>query len=131
MMKNLNIGIVIVTISLMLASCGNRTEQNNSEAGRNQSATYTSAVSSEQSASSEWIGTDFPVSSAMAENNTTSQAAVKTESVRSAVSQILLQEQVARQIHRAEYRFQVVQPVQLPAIYRRQTANGLPIGCWN
>ena len=80
MMKNLNIGIVIVTISLMLASCGNRTEQNNSEAGRNQSAAYTSAVSSEQSASSEWIGTDFPVSSAMAENNTTSQAAVKTES---------------------------------------------------
>ena len=80
MMKNLNIGIVIVAISLMLASCGNRTEQNNSEAGRNQSATYTSAVSSEQSASSEWIGTDFPVSSAMAENNTTSQAAVKTES---------------------------------------------------
>ena len=80
MMKNLNIGIVIVAISLMLASCGNRTEQNNSEAGRNQSAAYTSAVSSEQSASSEWIGTDFPVSSAMAENNTTSQAAVKTES---------------------------------------------------
>ena len=80
MIKNLNIGIVIVTISLMLASCGNRTEQNNSEAGRNQSAAYTSAVSSEQSASSEWIGTDFPVSSAMAENNTTSQAAVKTES---------------------------------------------------
>lgn len=80
MMKNLNIGIVIVAISLTLASCGNRTEQNNSEAGRNQSATYTSAVSSEQSASSEWIGTDFPVSSAMAENNTTSQAAVKTES---------------------------------------------------
>lgn len=80
MMKNLNIGIVIVAISLMLASCGNRTEQNNSEAGRNQSAAYTSAVSSEQSASSEWIGSDFPVSSAMAENNTTSQAAVKTES---------------------------------------------------
>lgn len=80
MIKNLNIGIVIVTISLMLASCGNRTEQNNSEAGRNQSAAYTSAVSSEQSASSEWIGTDFPVSSAMAENNTTSQAAAKTES---------------------------------------------------
>ena len=80
MIKNLNIGIVIVTISLMLASCGNRTEQNNSEAGRNQSAAYTSAVSSEQSASSEWIGTDFPVSSAMAENNTTSQATVKTES---------------------------------------------------
>ena len=80
MMKNLNIGIVIVAISLMLASCGNRTEQNNSEAGRNQSAAYTSAVSSEQIALSEWIGTDFPVSSAMAENNTTSQAAVKTES---------------------------------------------------
>ena len=80
MMENLNIGIVIVAISLALASCGNRTEQNNSEAGRNQSAAYTSAVSSEQSASSEWIGTDFPVSSAMAENNTTSQAAAKTES---------------------------------------------------
>ena len=80
MMKNLNIGIVIVAISLMLASCGNRTEQNNSEAGRNQSAAYTSAVSSEQSASSEWIGSDFPVSSAMAENNTTSQATAKTES---------------------------------------------------
>ena len=80
MMKNLNIGIVIVAISLTLASCGNRTEQNNSEAGRNQSAAYTSAVSSEQIALSEWIGTDFPVSSAMAENNTTSQAAMKTES---------------------------------------------------
>lgn len=79
-MKNLNIGIVIVAISLMLASCGNRTEQNSSEAGRNRSATYTSTVSSEQNTSSEWIGSDFPVSSAMAENNTTSQAAVKTES---------------------------------------------------
>ena len=32
MMKNLNIGIVIVAISLMLASCGNRTEQNSSAA---------------------------------------------------------------------------------------------------
>lgn len=80
MMNNLNIGIAVIAISLALASCGNRTEQNNSEAGRNQSAAYTSAVSSEQIALSEWIGSDFPVSSAMAENNTTSQAAVKTES---------------------------------------------------
>ena len=80
MMNNLNIGIVIVAISLMLASCGNSTEQNSSEAGRNRSAAYTSTVSSEQNTSSEWIGSDFPVSSAMAENNTTSQAAMKTES---------------------------------------------------
>ena len=80
MMKNLNIGIVIVAISLMLASCGNSTEQNSSEAERNQSAAYTSTASPEQNASSEWIGSDFPVSSAMAENNTTSQAAAKTES---------------------------------------------------
>lgn len=80
MMKNLNIGIVIVAISLMLASCGNRTEQNSSAAERNQSAAYTSTASPEQNASSEWIGSDFPVSSAMAENNTTSQAAAKTES---------------------------------------------------
>lgn len=80
MMNNLNIGIVIVAISLMLASCGNSTEQNNSEAGRNQSAAHTSTASPEQSALSELTSTDFPVSSAMAENNTTSQAAVKTES---------------------------------------------------
>ena len=46
MMKNLNIGIVIVAISLMVVSCGNSTEQNSSEAGRNRSAAYTSAVSS-------------------------------------------------------------------------------------
>ena len=80
MMKNLNIGIVIVTISLMLASCGNRTEQNNSEAGRNQSDISQPATSSENNVLSELTSTDFPVSSAMAENNTTSQAAVKTES---------------------------------------------------
>ena len=80
MMKNLNIGIVIVTISLMLASCGNRTEQNNSEAGRNQSDISKPAASSENYVLSELASTDFPVSSAMAENNTTSQAAVKTES---------------------------------------------------
>ena len=80
MMKNLNIDIVIVAISLMVVSCGNSTEQNSSKAGRNRSAAYTSTVSSEQNTSSEWIGSDFPVSSAMAENNTTSQAAMKTES---------------------------------------------------
>ena len=80
MIKNLNIGIVIVTISLMLASCGNRTEQNNSEAGRNQSDISQPAASSENNVLSELTSTDFPVSSAMAENNTTSQAAVKTES---------------------------------------------------
>lgn len=80
MIKNLNIGIVIVTISLMLASCGNRTEQNNSEAGRNQSDISQPATSSENNVLSELTSTDFPVSSAMAENNTTSQAAVKTES---------------------------------------------------
>ena len=80
MMKNLNIGIVIVAISLMLASCGNRTEQNNSEAGRNQSDISQPATSSENNVLSELTSTDFPVSSAMAENNTTSQAAVKTES---------------------------------------------------
>ena len=80
MIKNLNIGIVIVTISLMLASCGNRTEQNNSEAGRNQSDISQPAASSENNVLSELTSTDFPVSSAMVENNTTSQAAVKTES---------------------------------------------------
>ena len=80
MMKNLNIGIVIVTISLMLASCGNRTEQNSSAAERNQSDISQPATSSENNVLSELTSTDFPVSSAMAENNTTSQAAVKTES---------------------------------------------------
>ena len=69
MMKNLNIGIVIVAISLMLASCGNRTEQNNSEAGRNQSDISQPATSSENNVLSELTSTDFPVSSAMAENN--------------------------------------------------------------
>ena len=80
MMKNLNIGIVIVAISLTLASCGNRTEQNNSEAGRNQSDISKPAASSENYVLSELASTDFPVSSAMAENNTTSQAAATTES---------------------------------------------------
>ncbi len=80
MMKNLNIGIVIVAISLMLASCGNRTEQNSSAAERNQSDISQPATSSENNVLSELTSTDFPVSSAMAENNTTSQAAVKTES---------------------------------------------------
>ena len=80
MIKNLNIGIVIVTISLMLASCGNRTEQNSSAAERNQSDISQPATSSENNVLSELTSTDFPVSSAMAENNTTSQAAVKTES---------------------------------------------------
>ena len=75
MMKNLNIGIVIVAISLTLASCGN-----SSEAERNQSAAYTSTVSSEQSASSEWIGSDCPVSSAITEKDVTSKAVAKTES---------------------------------------------------
>ena len=80
MIKNLNIGIVIVAISLMLASCGNRTEQNSSAAERNQSDISQPATSSENNVLSELTSTDFPVSSAMAENNTTSQAAVKTES---------------------------------------------------
>ena len=80
MMKNLNIGIVIVAISLMLASCGNSTEQNSSEAERNQSDISQPAISSENNVLSELTSTDFPVSSAMAENNTTSQAAAKTES---------------------------------------------------
>lgn len=80
MMKNLNIGIVIVAISLMLASCGNRTEQNSSAAERNQSDISQPAASSENNVLSELTSTDFPVSSAMVENNTTSQAAVKTES---------------------------------------------------
>ena len=80
MMKNLNIGIVIVAISLTLASCGNRTEQNSSAAERNQSDISQPAASSENNVLSELTSTDFPVSSAMVENNTTSQAAVKTES---------------------------------------------------
>ena len=80
MMKNLNIGIVIVAISLTLASCGNRTEQNSSAAERNQSDISQPATSSENNVLSELTSTDFPVSSAMAENNTTSQATAKTES---------------------------------------------------
>ena len=75
MMKNLNIGIAVIAISLMLASCGN-----SSEAERNQSAAYTSTVSSEQSASSEWIGSDCPVLSAITEKDVTSKAVAKTES---------------------------------------------------
>ena len=80
MMKNLNIGIVIVAISLTLASCGNRTEQNSSAAERNQSDISQPAASSENNVLSELTSTDFPVSSAMAENTTTSQATAKTES---------------------------------------------------
>ena len=80
MMKNLNIGIVIVAISLTLASCGNRTEQNSSAAERNQSDISQPAASSENNVLSELTSTDVPVSSAMAENNTTSQATAKTES---------------------------------------------------
>ena len=80
MMKNLNIGIVIVATFLTLASCGNRTEQNSSAAERNQSDISQPAISSENNVLSELTSTDFPVSSAMAENNTTSQAAAKTES---------------------------------------------------
>lgn len=80
MMKNLNIGIVIVAISLMLASCGKSAVQSRIETQSSQSDISKPAALSEQSALSELTSTDFPVSSAMVENNTTSQAAVKTES---------------------------------------------------
>ncbi|MBS5661822.1 MAG: hypothetical protein KHW79_11175 [Clostridiales bacterium] len=80
MMKNLNIGIVIVAISLMLASCGKSAVQSRIETQSSQSDISKPAASSENNVLSELTSTDFPVSSAMAENNTTSQAAVKTES---------------------------------------------------
>ncbi len=79
-MKNLNIGIVIVAISLMLASCGKSAVQSRIETQSSQSDISKPAASSENNVLSELTSTDFPVSSAMAENNTTSQAAVKTES---------------------------------------------------
>ncbi len=80
MMKNLNIGIVIVAISLMLASCGKSAVQSSIETQSNQSDNLKLVASSEQTDISEQTSSDFPISSAMAENNTTSQAAVKTES---------------------------------------------------
>ena len=80
MMKNLNIGIVIVAISLMLASCGKSAVQSRIETQSSQSDISKPAASSENNVLSELTSTDFPVSSAMAENNTTSQAAAKTES---------------------------------------------------
>ena len=80
MMKNLNIGIVIVAISLTLASCGKSAVQSRIETQSSQSDISKPAASSENYVLSELTSTDFPVSSAMAENNTTSQAAVKTES---------------------------------------------------
>ena len=80
MMKNLNIGIVIVAISLMLASCGKSAVQSRIETQSSQSDISKPAASSENNVLSELTSTDFPVSSAMVENNTTSQAAVKTES---------------------------------------------------
>ena len=80
MMKNLNIGIVIVAISLMLASCGKSAVQSRIETQSSQSDISQPAASSENNVLSELTSTDFPVSSAMAENNTTSQATAKTES---------------------------------------------------
>ena len=80
MMKYLNIGIVIVAISLTLASCGNRTEQNSSETQNNQSDISKPAASSENHVVSERTSSDIPVSSAMAEKNVTSKNVVKTES---------------------------------------------------
>ena len=80
MMKYLNIGIVIVAISLMLASCGNRTEQNSSETQSNQSDISKPVASSENHVVSERTSSDIPVSSSVTEKNVTSKNVAKTES---------------------------------------------------
>ena len=80
MMKNLNIGIVIVAISLTLASCGNRIAPTNSETQSNQSDNLKLVASSEQTEISKQTSSEIPVSSAITEKDVTSKAAAKTES---------------------------------------------------
>ena len=80
MMKNLNIGIVIVAISLALASCGNRVAPTNSETPSNQSDNLKLVASSEQTEIFEQTSSEIPVSSAITEKDVTSKAVAKTES---------------------------------------------------
>ena len=80
MMKNLNIGIVIVAISLMLASCGKSAVQSRIETQSSQSDISKPAASSENHVVSERTSSDIPVSSAITEKDVTSKAAAKTES---------------------------------------------------
>lgn len=80
MMKHLNIGIVMVAISLTLASCGNRTEQNSSKTQSNQSDISKPAASSENHVVSERTSSDIPISSSVTEKNVTSKNVAKTES---------------------------------------------------
>ena len=80
MMKHLNIGIVMVAISLTLASCGNRTEQNSSETQSNQSDISKPVASSENHVVSERTSSDIPISSSVTEKNVTSKNVAKTES---------------------------------------------------
>lgn len=80
MMKNLNIGIVIVAISLTLASCENRTEQNSSKTQSNQSDISKPAASSENHVVSERTSSDISISSSVTEKNVTSKNVAKTES---------------------------------------------------
>ena len=80
MMKNLNIGIAVIAISLALASCGNSIAPTNSETQSNQSDNLKLVTSSEQTEISEQTSSEIPVSSAITENNTTSKAVTKAES---------------------------------------------------
>lgn len=80
MMKYLNIGIVMVAVSLTLASCENRTEQNSFEIQSNQSDISKPAASSENHVVSERTSSDIPISSSVTVKNVTSKNAAKTES---------------------------------------------------
>ena len=80
MMKHLNIGIVMVAISLTLASCENRTEQNSSKTQSNQSDISKPAASSENHVVSERTSSDISISSSVTEKNVTSKNVAKTES---------------------------------------------------
>ena len=80
MMKNLNIGIVIVAISLTLASCGNRIAPTNSETQSNQSDISKPVASLENHVVSERTSSEIPISSSVTEKNVTSKNVAKTES---------------------------------------------------
>ena len=80
MMKNLNIGIAVIAISLALASCGNSIAPTNSETQSNQSDNLKLVTSSEQTEISEQTSSEIPVSSAITEKDVTSKAVAKTES---------------------------------------------------
>ena len=80
MMKNLNIGIAVIAISLALASCGNSIAPTNIETQSNQSDNLKLVTSSEQTEMSEQTSSEIPISSAITEKDVTSKAVAKSES---------------------------------------------------